>query len=163
MAEASHVVDTNILLRLLQPRDPDYALVRAAVEALRSSGTQLCFTLRNIAEFWNVCTRPVERNGFGLSVPETDRRARLLEKAFTVLPDNERVYPEWRRLVVDHGVTGVQVHDARLAAVMITHGITHLLTLDDGDFARFTRITAVHPAQVVAGGSPSGTSSRRRT
>jgi predicted nucleic acid-binding protein len=84
MAEAPHLVDTNILLRLLQPRDPDYRLVRAALEELRSRGARLCYTPQNMAEFWNVCTRPVERNGFGLSIPETDGRARLLESVFTV-------------------------------------------------------------------------------
>jgi len=32
-------------------------------------GIETCFSLQNIAEFWNVCTRPVERNGYGLSSP----------------------------------------------------------------------------------------------
>jgi predicted nucleic acid-binding protein len=152
MAQVAYLLDTNILLRLLQPRDADYALVRAAVEHLRSRGATLCFTLQGLAEFWGVCTRPTEKNGYGLSVPETDRRARVLESAFTLLSDNERVYPEWRRLALEHGVTGVQVHDARLVASMLAHGISHLLTLNDRDFVRFTRITAVHPAQ-AAGGS----------
>jgi hypothetical protein len=32
------LVDTNILLRLLEPKDPEYALVREAVEALTIRG-----------------------------------------------------------------------------------------------------------------------------
>jgi predicted nucleic acid-binding protein len=39
----------------------------------------------------------------------------------------------------------VQVHDARLVAVMEVHGLTHLLTFDTPDFHRFAGITAVHP------------------
>jgi predicted nucleic acid-binding protein len=31
---------------------------------------------------------------------------------------------------------GVQVHDARIVAVMNVHGVTHLLTLNGGDFSR---------------------------
>ena len=55
-------------------------------------------------------------------------------------------YPEWRRLVVRHAVRGKQVHDARLVALMTAHGITHVLTLNAGDFGRFPGITEVAPA-----------------
>jgi hypothetical protein len=60
------------------------------------------------------------------------------------------VYPEWRRLVVEHGVTGAQVHDTRLVASMIAHGITHLLSLNDRDFVRYPDISVVHPQQMVS-------------
>ena len=149
MADGPHLADTNILLRLLQPRDPDYPVVRRALEELRSRGAWLCFTPQNLAEFWSVCTRPVDRNGFGLSVSETDRRARLIESAFVLLPDNDQIYLWWRRLVVEHGVTGVQVHDARLVAAMITHGISTLITLNDRDLTRYPQVTALHPGQLV--------------
>ena len=147
--DAPHLVDTNILLRLLQPRDSEYMVLRSALEQLRSRGARLCFALQNLVEFWNVCTRPVGKNGFGLSVSETDRRVRLIENAFTFLADTPEVYPEWRRLVLAHGITGVQVHDARLVATMITHGVTRLVTLNDRDFARYRQISAIHPRQVV--------------
>jgi hypothetical protein len=62
----------------------------------------------------------------------------------TLLPESERTYQEWRRLVVQHSVTGVKVHDARLAAAMIVHGVTHLLTLNTDDFTRYEGIVAVH-------------------
>ncbi len=101
-------------------------------------------------ELWTVLTRPRAVNGFGLSVTEADREVLLLERQFTLLPDNERIHEVWRRLVVDHRVSGKQVHDTRLVAAMIVYGITHLLTLDAGDFSRFPEITAVHPQALVA-------------
>jgi predicted nucleic acid-binding protein len=55
---------------------------------------------------------------------------------------------EWRRLVVQYSASGLQVHDARLAAAMLTHGISHILTLNESGFSRFTGIFAVHPASV---------------
>ena len=61
------------------------------------------------------------------------------------------MYLEWRRLVVTHSVAGVQVHDARLVAAMLVHGIPRLLTLNDRDFSRFTEISAIHPLAVVSG------------
>jgi len=43
------------------------------------------------------------------------------------------------------GVSGAQVHDARLAAVMSANNVTYLLTLNPRDFERFTGLTPVHP------------------
>ena len=54
----------------------------------------------------------------------------------------------WRVLVVRHQVSGVQVHDARLAAAMQVHGITHILTLNQPDFIRYASIFVVHPQNV---------------
>jgi predicted nucleic acid-binding protein len=102
-----------------------------------------------MAEFWHVSTRPPERHGYGLTPLEADRRARRMERAFTWLPDGEAVYREWRRLVVAHAVSGVQVYDARLVAVMKVHDVTPLLTLNDRDCARDAGITVVHPSQVA--------------
>jgi predicted nucleic acid-binding protein len=144
-----YLLDSNILLRLTKPDDRDYPIVRSAVDALWASEAELYYTSQNLAEFWNVCTRPAERNGFGLSIAETDRRARLIENQFALLPDSEQVHHEWRRLVATENVRGVQVHDARLVAAMHVHGVTHLLTLNDQDFTRFDGITVVHPAKPI--------------
>jgi hypothetical protein len=46
-----------------------------------------------------------------------------------LLPDSAAAYFEWKQLLVTHGVMGVQVHDARLVALMKVHGISHVLTL----------------------------------
>jgi predicted nucleic acid-binding protein len=148
MARAAYLADTNILLRVSQRQDPSYGAIRTALSSLRAAGSKLCFTSQNLVEFWNVCTRPAEQNGYGLSIAEADRRAELIEAGFTLLPDNEQIHIEWRRLVVIHSVVGVKVHDARLVAAMQVHGLTHLLTLDEHDFARYPGIAVVHPREV---------------
>jgi predicted nucleic acid-binding protein len=144
----AYLVDTNVLLRFVKPDDRDYPLVRSAVLRLWSAGHELCYTSQNLAEFWNTCTRPAERNGYGLSVTEVDRRARLVEHHFTLLEDSGAVHQEWRSLLVAHSVCGVQVHDARLVAVMNVHHVTQLLTFNTRDFVRYTGITPVHPQTV---------------
>lgn len=119
------------------------------MKALAVRGESLCFASQNLVEFWNVCTRPISKNGLGLTLAQTNERATLVESRFRLLPDNERVHAEWRRLVVAHSVAGVQVHDARLVAAMMAHGVPQLLTLNDRDFARYADISAVHPRDVV--------------
>ena len=144
----SYLADTNILLRLLQRGDPEHSIVRSSLRTLQQRREQVCYTAQNLVEFWRVCTRPASVNGFGLSVPETDRRAKVIERLFTLLPDRAEVHTEWRQLVVDCAVSGVQVHDARLAAAMHVYGVQHVLTLNVADFGRYPELVAVHPVDI---------------
>src|SRR2546423_1013091 len=147
-SEPSYLIDTNILLRLSKQDDPNHGIVQIAIDALTRRGAQLCYTAQNISEFWNVCTRPASHNGFGLSIKETDMRVQAIELIMILLPDNEQIYRVWRQLVVHNRVRGVQVHDARLAAAMHVHGISHIVTLNQPDFVRYTSITVVQPKNV---------------
>jgi predicted nucleic acid-binding protein len=142
---AAYLLDTNNLVRIVKRDDAERPLIMAAIHRLAEEGAELCYVPQNIVELWNVLTRPVAANGCGLNVREAKREIAILEREFTFLPDNEKVHTEWRRLVETHSVLGKQVHDARLVAAMIVHGISHLLTLNQADFTRYPEITAVHP------------------
>lgn len=107
MSETLCLVDSNILIRWVQPSDPDYGIVEAALTALVKSGAVLCYTSQNLAEFWNASTRPAARNGFGLSPQETDRRSQRFEARLRLLADSLAVHEEWRRMLVNYGVSGV--------------------------------------------------------
>lgn len=58
-----YLVDTNILLRFLLNKDPAYPAIRQAVRTLKARREQVVTTPQNIAEFWNVCTRPTTAPG----------------------------------------------------------------------------------------------------
>jgi predicted nucleic acid-binding protein len=148
---SGYLIDTNILLRLSHPPDPQRDLVRAALAELDRNGVELFYSLQNIAEFWNVCTRPPDRNGFGLSIAQTERRVVAIEAALTLIPDNDKIYRAWREIVRNNAVRGVQVHDARLAAIMQVYGLIYILTFNQSDFTRFAGLKAIHPSEIVAG------------
>ena|ERR1700704_6522303 len=93
----AYLLDTNVLLRLYQPNSPEFSSIRGAVTSLYCAGARLYYLSQNIVEFWNVSTRPVAQNGYGLSSAETDQVAMQIEKAFILLPDVEAIYHEWRR------------------------------------------------------------------
>jgi|ERR1700722_2624155 len=150
MAIDSCLVDTNILLRISRRPDPQNELIDVALAKLASERTILCFTHQNIAELWNAMTRPVARNGFGLTVEEAGREVRAIESGMRLLADSEAVYREWRMIIEQHTVSGVQVHDARLVAAMRVHGVSYLLTLNVEDFRRYREIVAIHPRDVQA-------------
>jgi predicted nucleic acid-binding protein len=44
-----------------------------------------------------------------------------------------------------YDVKGRNVFDARLVAVMLTYGITHILTMNRADFQRYAGITVEEP------------------
>jgi predicted nucleic acid-binding protein len=109
----------------------------------------LCFVAQNLGKFWNVSTRPLKRNGFGLPVPEAARRFESTIRNMTLLSEAEGIYAVWLRLLKPHEVRGVQVHDAHLAAVLEIHKVAHLLTFNAQDFKRFSNVIAVHSEEVL--------------
>lgn len=146
------LADSGILLRLYEPTDPLHPVVRAAVRVLIGRGDVLMAAHQNFAEFWNVCTRPkTARGGLGLSFPVAERRLAAAEQQFGLLAEHPGQYAIWRNLLVIHQVQGRQVHDARLAAMMLAHGVTHILTLNGADFTRYPGLAVLDPAAV---GSP---------
>ncbi len=125
---------------------------RIAVESiagLLEADEPAFFTPQNVAEFWNVATRPNVNNGLGLSVSQTLAEVTKFERFLTLLPDSSAVYPEWRRLVSTHAVTGVKVHDARLVAAMNVHRISRLLTFNVSDFARYA-VETLDPVRLAS-------------
>ena len=54
---------------------------------------------------------------------------------------------ELRRLVTCFPTGGKRVHDANLAATMLAHGVTRLLTFNEADFHRFGALVAVEPIE----------------
>jgi hypothetical protein len=79
---------------------------------------------------------------------DVEREVRVIESGMSLLPDCEGVYREWRKVVVQFAVSGVQVHDARLVAVMLVHGVGHMLTLNVADFSRYEGIKVLQPAGI---------------
>jgi len=102
MAGTRYLVNTNILLRWVKPDDHDYPLVVSAIDAVLQTGAVLCYTSQNLAEFWNTCTRPLDRNGYALSPQEADKRAKVFEEKLHLVPDSLAVHQELRRLLVAH-------------------------------------------------------------
>jgi predicted nucleic acid-binding protein len=149
----SVLVDTNVLLRRAQPGHPSHADAVESVASLVASGQDVFYAPQNIAEFWNVATRPATNNGLGFSVAITEREVDIIERTLTLLPDSPAAYAVWKDIVAKHQVLGSKVHDARLVASMLVHGVGSILTFNGGDFTRFG-IGILHPAAVAAAARP---------
>ena len=144
------LVDTNILLRSAQPNHPLCSQATHAVSKLLRQNDSVFFCSQNIAEFWNVATRPAGLNGLGFSREEALEEVNSIEKCLTLLPDVPAIYAAWKHIVHDYRVQGVKVYDARLVAIMRVYAVESILTFNSGDFQRYDGISALHPASILA-------------
>jgi predicted nucleic acid-binding protein len=143
----AYLLDTNILLRTINPNDPMHSETVAAIDTLNARREQVVIAPQNLIELWNVCTRPSDKNGLGFSLEKTQAEIERLKRLFIFLPDTQNVYSEWERLVMTYSVQGSKVHDTRLVAFMLVHQLSHILTFNVKDFRRFNHeITPVSPS-----------------
>jgi predicted nucleic acid-binding protein len=142
------LVDTNILLRSVQPNHPLSSQATHAVAKLIRQNDEVFFGPQNIAEFWNVATRPADRNGLGWSPEEAAQEVENIEKLLTLLPEVPSVYGAWKQIVTANKVQGVKVHDARLVAIMSVYVVESILTFNTADFERFG-VRTIHPSSLV--------------
>src|SRR3954470_17583866 len=148
-----YLIDTGILLRIIDEQDPQHELVQNVFERLGRERHDAYITTQNIAELWNVATRPTANNGLNLSPAIISKLfADMIDPLCTVLTEPDILLSEFRRLLLQYNVIGKQVHDARLVAMMLVWQIDNLLTLNDRDFRRYESggIKIVTPASLIA-------------
>jgi predicted nucleic acid-binding protein len=142
------VLDTNILLRLAEPGHRLHAETAQAVSELRLALWRPVLVPQIAYEFWAVATRSIAANGLGISPPLVHSLLTELTAEIPVLRDERGVYEQWRHLLAEYPVTGVNSHDLRIVAAMKRHRIQSLLTSNPTDFARYSGIEVVTPATV---------------
>ena len=142
------LADTNVLVRTIDRLHSHHRIAVNALDRVLRAGGHIYIAAQNLIEFWSVCSRPINRNGLGLSISETEEAVSRLERLLLLLPEVPAVFPEWRRLVTAHAVSGFDVFDARLVAVMRVYGIRDLLTFNGSDFMRYPAINVVDPSSV---------------
>lgn len=143
------VLDTNILLRLANPAAAEHEVCRTAVTRVVEAGNTLATAPQILVEFWVVATRPVDVNGLGWSPEFTRASIDAFATQFELLIETREAFNRWRALVSDTKIQGKRAHDARIAAVMLTSGVTELVTLNTDDFKNMPDLVVRHPAAVA--------------
>ena len=146
---ARYLLDTNVVLRFSNPSDSQHYLATEAVATLLLQGSECYLTAQVLIELWVVATRPANVNGLGWSVEQTHGVIEQLLNRFPMADETSQIFPSWFALVTDNQIKGKRTHDARIVAVMLTSGISHILTLNPNDFSGVPSITIVHPQKVL--------------
>jgi len=142
------LLDTNVAVRSVMPSDPLHSYCTQALAKLADRGEKFVVGSQVLAEAWSLLTRAsTSREGFGLTPYDADNRITQLLRFAILLPEPPDIWHEHHRLLVSCGVSGVQVHDCRLAAWCLLHGVESILTFNSADFARFG-VTTVRPNDV---------------
>ncbi|MFV0444762.1 MAG: type II toxin-antitoxin system VapC family toxin [Planctomycetaceae bacterium] len=144
------LVDSNVLLRMVKADDPQHAIAEQALAWFRNQGHELVIVPQCAYEFYVVATRPIDHNGLGLEPIAALSDIEELQLLLLMIEDEEGVLENWKELVARHTVRGKTAHDARLAAAMRRHGMTHVLTFNGSDFERYMpEVIPVSPATVL--------------
>ena len=116
------LLDTNILIRMINKQDIHASLVEQAITKLQADAEQFAFIPQNVYEFWATATRPKSANGLELDSATTQQSISLLNTVFTFLPDRTPLFDTWYSLVCAYRTVGKVSHDTRLVAAMINMG-----------------------------------------
>ncbi|MGH7597240.1 MAG: type II toxin-antitoxin system VapC family toxin [bacterium] len=137
-------VDTNVWVARIIEGHVFHERAQTKLTQLVEQEEVLCLSGQIIRELISVCTL-----GRNLSRPLTwDELRQQLEALFAqtvLLDENEPSIQKLIDLGARHRVIGKQIHDTNIAATMLTHGITRLITFNSDDFKRFTEIEVVVP------------------
>ena len=142
---AGCLLDTNVLLYLVNPAAPEHSAAKATVAGLLAEGERLGVAAQVLFEFWSVATRPVGANGLGWSVAQARAEVDTIRSRFLVLEEPPAVVDLWIEIVTKYEIKGKRIHDAHLLATMKANGVTRLLTFNKADFPDKTSITILTP------------------
>ena len=117
----TYLLDTNILLRLIDPFSQDHAVVKQALFVLsQSEDWQVVIVPQSIIELWAVATRPISANGLGYSLEKTRFEVADLLTRFDMRKDAPEIFDAWLEMVTKYNVSGKQVHDTKIVAAMLS-------------------------------------------
>ena len=99
------LLDTNILIRLMNANDGEHTLVSRAVEELSGAGHEMFMVPQGLYELWSVVTRPTATaNGLSFDSGQAAQAVAELRALFRLLPDTPPIFERWLALVSQHQV-----------------------------------------------------------
>lgn len=138
-------VDTNLLVYAHRKDSPFHAIANRVVTALAEGRSAWAIPWSCLHEFHGIVTHPRI-----YSPPSTVDQAIAQAEAWMgsptlqLLAENDLYWTEQRALVKKAKVAGGLIHDARVAALCLSHGV-HELWSADRDFSRFPTLRVSNP------------------
>lgn len=138
-------VDTNILVYAHREDSGFHEAAYAAVAKLAEGRGQWAIPWPCVYEFLAIVTHPriyLPPTPPAAAVDQVD--AWLESPSLVLLGESDEYWPALKEQVLASRVVGAQVHDARIAALCLAHGVRELWTADR-DFGRFASLTVRNP------------------
>jgi toxin-antitoxin system PIN domain toxin len=142
-------VDTNILVYAHRQDSEFHAPAAEIVRALAESFHEWAIAWPSVHEFFAIVTHPrIYRPPTPIPNALAQIEAWLGSPSLVLLVETSKHWQNLRALIVEAKIEGARVHDARIAALCMQHGVRELLSADR-DFSRFPQITVRNPLIAV--------------
>ena len=138
-------VDTNILVYAHREDSPWHEVAAAKILQLAENKSAWAIPWPCIHEFLAIVTHPrIYSPPSPLQSAIGQIEAWLESPSLVLIAETVGYWPELRSALENGRVAGAQVHDARIAAICLDHGV-HELWTSDRDFGRFPSLTVRNP------------------
>lgn len=138
-------LDTNLLVYAHRQDSPFHAVAADCVRSLAEGRIAWALPWPCVHEFYAIVTHPRNYKPATPAAKALDQVDAWFESpSLVLLAETELHWPTLRDLLQHARVTGPQVHDARIAALCLQHGVRELWSADR-DFARFKALRVVNP------------------
>jgi toxin-antitoxin system PIN domain toxin len=137
--------DTNILVYAHRSESAFHDRARACLRATSEGGEAWAIPWPCVHEFLAIVTNPrifKTPTPTARAVDQVD--AWLASPTVRLLAEDEGYLDVLKRLLAEGRVAGGKIHDARVAALAIFHGVSEFLTADR-DFSRFPSLPTRNP------------------
>ncbi len=138
-------VDTNILVHAHRQDSEWHSAAADRVKHLAEDRAPWAIAWPSVHEFLAIVTHPrifVPPTPLARAIDQVE--AWLESPSLVLLAEGPAYWPMVRSLVESGRIVGPLVHDARIAALCLQHGVQELWTADR-DFSRFPRLTVRNP------------------
>ena len=138
-------VDTNLLVHAHRRDAGENVRAVALIRELAESGRRWAVPWPCLHEFVGIVTHPrVFKPPTSVSSAVEQVDAWLESPGLALLAETSACWPLVRSTLVDGRTVGPRVHDAKIAAICLAHGVTELWTADR-DFSRFPGLRTRNP------------------
>jgi toxin-antitoxin system PIN domain toxin len=138
-------VDTNILVYAHRQDTPWHARAAATVAGLAEGRSPWAIPWSCLHEFLAIVTHPsIYAPPTALEAALDQVEAWLESPTLHLLAETPEYWKHIRATVRSGRIAGPRVHDARIAALCLDHGVTELWTADR-DFSRFRTLRVTNP------------------
>lgn len=138
-------VDTNILIYAHREESPFHDQARSSIEALAGSGVAWAIPWPCVHEFHSIVTHP---RVFDPPTPidaAIDQMEAWMECPWLeILGETAHHWRRLRGMIAQARITGPRIHDARIAAICLQHGVSELWSADR-DFSAFPDLRVRNP------------------
>jgi hypothetical protein len=138
-------VDTNLLVYSHRSDSPFHRAARESVEQLRGSPAPWVIPWPCVHEFVAIVTHPgVFKTPTPLAVSFACVDAWLASGNLLFIGESDGYFEKLRALATAARLNGSRIHDARIAALCLHHGVSELWTADR-DFSAFPQLKVRNP------------------